>query len=102
MSYMQHPVTMTLDYYTVSAGGDSVRISRTLILKEVSQHDVGLRVTSMTDPPHVLLTCLNVKRGLSLAALLWPRWLEEARAMGGDGDLGHDAGDAGLVGLSHI
>ena len=47
-------------------------------------------------------TCLKVNNGLSLE-LVWPSWLDdEASAINGEGDRGHEAGEAGLVGLSHI
>jgi len=47
-------------------------------------------------------TCLKVNNGLSFE-LVWPSWLDdEARAINGEGDRGHEAGEAGLVGLSHI
>lgn len=43
-----------------------------------------------------------MNKGFSLVEQLGPKWLEEARAINGEGDRGHEAGDAGLVGLSHI
>lgn len=100
----KHPITMALFYSMVDTGGDSNSFSRTLKLNEISQHQVGLHVISTTKfmTWKTMLTCLKVNKGLSFDELLWPRWEEVARVIGGDGDLGHDAGDAGLVGLSHI
>lgn len=88
------------------AGGGLANNSRTLSLTKT--HDNWRCQTQQSSSPtnmctgqkiSIYVTCLNVNKGFSLVEQLWPKWLD---AIKGEGDRGHEAGEAGLVGLSHI
>jgi hypothetical protein len=109
MPYMTHPVTMILYFWFMAcAGGGQARQQQNAesskdawYWKHQAQRKPALP-TCNTRESQTVPTCLNVNKGFSLVEQLWPKLLEEARAINGEGDRGHEAGDAGLVGLSHI